>query len=42
MQDYDEQIRNLENTISTLPSGYISKKTINGKVKKFLQRIGVL
>ncbi len=37
MQDYDEQIRNLEMAIQELPSGYISKKTINGKVKKYYQ-----
>ena len=37
MQDYDEKIRNLEMAIQELPSGYISKKTINGKVKKYYQ-----
>lgn len=29
MQDYDEQIHNLEMAIQEFPSGYISKKTIN-------------
>lgn len=37
MRDYDERIRDLKIEISTLPSGYISKKTINGKIKKYYQ-----
>ena len=37
MNDYDERIRDLEMAISSLPSGYISKKNINGKIKKYYQ-----
>ena len=37
MQNIDERIRDLEMTIAALPVGYISKKTINGKIKKYHQ-----
>lgn len=37
MQNIDERIRDLEMAIAALPVGYISKKTINGKIKKYHQ-----
>ena len=37
MQNNDERIRDLEMEILALPTGYISKKTINGKVQKYYQ-----
>ncbi|MBQ8995756.1 MAG: ATP-binding protein [Oscillospiraceae bacterium] len=37
MQNNDERIRDLERVISELPAGYISRKTINGKIKKYYQ-----
>lgn len=37
MQKSDERIRDLEMAIAALPVGYISKKTIKGKVKKYHQ-----
>lgn len=37
MQDIYDKIRELETAISKLPVGYISKKTINGKIKKYHQ-----
>lgn len=37
MQNTDERIRDLEIAIATLPTGYISKKTIKGKIKKYHQ-----
>lgn len=37
MQNIDERIRDLEMAIAALPVGYISKKTINSKIKKYHQ-----
>lgn len=37
MQNTDERIRDLEMAIAALPAGYVSNKTINGKIKKYHQ-----
>ena len=37
MEDMFARIRKLENEIESLPVGYISKKTINGKVRRYQQ-----
>lgn len=37
MENTDERIRNLEIAIAALPAGYISRKTIKGKIKKYYQ-----
>ncbi|MBQ9278980.1 MAG: AAA family ATPase [Lachnospiraceae bacterium] len=37
MENSDERIRDLEMAIAALPVGYISRKTINGKIKKYHQ-----
>lgn len=37
MQDNEKRIAELENEIATFPIGYISRKTINGKVKLYHQ-----
>ncbi len=37
MNEIDEKIQKLENRIAALPIGYISKKVIKGKEKKYLQ-----
>ena len=37
MKDINNRIRELEQEIAALPAGYISKKTINGSVKKYYQ-----
>lgn len=37
MNNIDERVRDLEMAIAALPVGYISKKTINGKIKKYHQ-----
>ena len=37
MTDRYEQIKQIEERIAELPAGYISKKTINGKLRNYLQ-----
>ena len=37
MKKEEERIRELETAIAALPVGYISKKKINGKIKRYLQ-----
>ena len=37
MADITEEISKLENQISELPAGYISRKIINGKERFYLQ-----
>jgi hypothetical protein len=37
MSIYDDRVRELEERIAELPAGYISRKIINGSVKKYYQ-----
>lgn len=37
MSVWNEKIEALEEEIATLPKGYISKKTINGRIRRYLQ-----